>query len=87
MRGAGTRAEVFATLIGDKGESDRHVLSSDEQIERNSAEVFDITHTGPPLGEIHRIRIGHDESNLGSGWLLERVEVQRKSGGGEGARC
>ena len=28
MRGAGTRAEVFATLIGDRGESARHVLSS-----------------------------------------------------------
>ena len=64
MRGAGTRAKVSATLIGDRGTSARLVLSNQEQIERDSVQEF-VVSVDSEIGNIKRLRIGHDESNLG----------------------
>jgi len=61
-----TRAPLTPRVLvpGDRGTSARCVLSNQEQIERDSAEEFVVT-VDSDIGEIQRLRIGHDESNLG----------------------
>jgi len=61
-----TRAQLTPRVLvpGDRGTSARCVLSNQEQIERDSAEEFVVT-VDSDIGEIQRLRIGHDESNLG----------------------
>jgi hypothetical protein len=58
-RGAGTSANCFVCICGDKGESGNLQLSSrTAKFERNGTDIFILS--CPEVGIIQKIRIGHD---------------------------
>ncbi|TKS84776.1 Lipoxygenase -like proteiny domain-containing protein 1 [Collichthys lucidus] len=81
QKGAGTDANVFITVYGTNGESGRRQLRQRfrnlferDQTDRFMLEMLD-------MGELHKIRMEHDNSGLCPGWLLDRVEVTNTSNG------
>uniref|UniRef100_A0A3P9J9C9 Lipoxygenase homology domains 1b n=1 Tax=Oryzias latipes TaxID=8090 RepID=A0A3P9J9C9_ORYLA len=72
---AGTNANVFIQIYGDKGKTEVITLQSrSNNYERNTTEIFKIE--AKDVGKIFKIRIGHDGSGTGSGWFLESVDVK-----------
>jgi len=79
-RGAGTDANVFATLYGPKRDSGKHSLEGTGNLfERGKTDKFNIQCVD--LGKLKRLRIGHDGTGLGDGWFLEDVKVESSAGG------
>ena len=73
--GAGTDANVFITLFGDNGDSGAVNLdSSGNNFERKQTDYFGVQ--VPDLGNISKIRIGHDDSGLNAAWFLDKVIVE-----------
>eukprot|EP01121_Diplochlamys_sp_Union-15-3_P013545 TRINITY_DN4215_c0_g1_i1.p1 TRINITY_DN4215_c0_g1~~TRINITY_DN4215_c0_g1_i1.p1 ORF type:complete len:964 (-),score=265.67 TRINITY_DN4215_c0_g1_i1:44-2935(-) len=73
-RGAGTDANVSITLYGEHGDSGSHKLENNQNnFERNKTDVFSLDCVS--LGNLTKIRIGHDDSGIGSGWFLDKVIV------------
>jgi len=57
VRGAGTDANVYVTLFGDRGDSGRKVLDNNENnFERSQKDTFNVV--CPHLGKLKKIRIG-----------------------------
>eukprot|EP00947_MAST-08B_sp_MAST-8B-sp1_P005047 g5047.t1 len=71
-RGAATKADVSVVIIGSTGKV-RHELETGH-FERDSVDSFEVE-VPESVGEIQRIRIGHNEDGLGSGWFLDHVEL------------
>ncbi|XP_011477254.1 lipoxygenase homology domain-containing protein 1-like [Oryzias latipes] len=72
---AGTNANVFIQIYGDKGKTEVITLQSrSNNYERNTTEIFKIE--AKDVGKVFKIRIGHDGSGTGSGWFLESVDVK-----------
>ena len=73
-RGAGTDANVFIFIYGDKGDSgERFLDGSGNDFERGETNSFGVECVD--LGEIQKIRIGHDNKGIGPGWFLETVKI------------
>jgi hypothetical protein len=72
-RGAGTDANVSVVLYGENGSSGRPKVlqSSSANFERGATDVFGVE--SADLGNLTKIRIGHDGAGLGSGWFLDKV--------------
>jgi len=74
VRGAGTDADVFISILGDKGKIDREKLSNDkDNFERGRVDNFGIKTID--IGEIQNITIGHNGRGFGSAWFLDKVFV------------
>ena len=75
--GAGTDANVFLTIFGNKGDSGERELARSEthgnKFERKQMDRFRISCAD--LGDIYKVIVRHDNSKLGSDWLLDRIEV------------
>ncbi|XP_049618566.1 lipoxygenase homology domain-containing protein 1 isoform X3 [Syngnathus scovelli] len=72
---AGTNAKVFIQIYGSKGKTEVIRLDSrSNNFERRSTDIFKIE--AKDVGKVFKIRIGHDGSGVGSGWLLDTVEVK-----------
>uniref|UniRef100_A0A673ZXF5 Lipoxygenase homology PLAT domains 1 n=1 Tax=Salmo trutta TaxID=8032 RepID=A0A673ZXF5_SALTR len=72
---AGTNANVFIQLYGDKGKTEVvNLASRSNNYERATTEIFKIE--ASDVGKIFKVRIGHDEAGIGSGWFLEKVYVK-----------
>lgn len=81
---AGTDASVSVTLYGADKASGKETKSRDGIRLMNSPDNFskgrlDSFVIGPmlDLGELRKIRIGHDNSGSAAGWLLDHVEARR----------
>ena len=80
LRGAGTEARVFVELRGRSGVLHHRLdLPTDEELFQRDT-VCNVTLSLPNsvnLDEdgIEEIVVGHDNSEVGAGWYLERVEV------------
>ena len=73
--GAGTDANVSIVIYGQDGDTGPVVLdSSGNNFERNQTDVFGVQ--VPDLGELLKIRIGHDDSGFGSAWFLDKVLIE-----------
>ncbi|CAH1791204.1 unnamed protein product [Owenia fusiformis] len=71
---AGTDANVFIQLIGDKMKTKELTLDNDDNnFERNCTDIFTLKATD--VGVIKKMRIGHDDTGIGSGWYLEKVTI------------
>ena len=82
VRGAGTDANVFVQLFGQNGDSgERKLESSGNNFERGHTDVFGIE--AVDLGELTRLRVGHDGSGFGSGWFLDNIVVKEEKSGKE----
>jgi hypothetical protein len=74
-RGAGTDANVFIILHGEKGDSGKRKLeSSGNNFERAKTDIFGIETFD--VGELTKVTVGHDGSGFGSGWFLDNVVVR-----------
>ncbi|XP_043544289.1 lipoxygenase homology domain-containing protein 1-like isoform X6 [Chiloscyllium plagiosum] len=73
---AGTEATVIIYAYGDKGSSGPIVLGTGKQqlFKPSSTDTFQIILVD--LGEIYKIRIGHDNSSNKPGWFLEEVKLK-----------
>ncbi len=72
--GAGTDADVFVTLAGDKGTFGPYTLPAAKQaFETGSADTFSLS--TPDLGRIASLTIGHNNKGFGAAWCLARVEL------------
>ncbi|KAG8456825.1 hypothetical protein GDO86_002563 [Hymenochirus boettgeri] len=76
VRGAGTNANVFMQLYGDKGKTEEtFIRSRSNDFERGAVDVFKIE--AADVGKLLKLRIGHDGKGFGDGWYLECVEIKR----------
>jgi len=75
--GAGTDANVFLIMYGDKGQSGKMKLknstTNQNPFEKGKKDTFKLA--TPNIGEITKINISHDGSGPGAGWYCESVEV------------
>ena len=77
-RGAGTDANVYIILYGEKGDSGKRKLEAPgNSFERAKSDSFGIECV--ELGNIHKVIIGHDGAGIGSGWFLDKVIVNSMS--------
>jgi len=73
-RGAGTDANVHIVLYGTNDDSGVRILDGPGNLfERNETNTFGFKTID--LGEIQKIRIGHDNSGFGAAWFLDKVVV------------
>ncbi|XP_062058652.1 polycystin family receptor for egg jelly-like [Lepus europaeus] len=75
--GSGTRSNVFIQLIGTEGASTTHCLShpSFTTLYRGSINTFLLT-TKSDLGDIHSIRVWHNNEGTSPSWYLSRIKVE-----------
>jgi hypothetical protein len=80
IRGAGTDANVYIVVYGDRGDTGKQALdTSKDNFERNTLDTFFFQHAD--VGKIFKIRIGHDDSGMGAAWHCDTVEVVNSSTG------
>jgi len=73
QRGAGTSANVYLTIFGTDGTSGELKLeTSRNNFERGRTDEFTVECS---VGEIQRIRVGHDNSGAGPGWYLDQITI------------
>jgi hypothetical protein len=80
---AGTDANVFINLYGDNTESGPQYLERSEhrnKFEKGQTDSF-IVSVQPPVGELQKIRLGHDGRRPGAGWYVDEVVVDNKAFG------
>ncbi|XP_064347319.1 polycystin family receptor for egg jelly [Camelus dromedarius] len=75
--GSGTRADVFIQLRGTEGTSEVHCLSHPQftVLCRGSINTFLLT-TQNDLGDIHSIRVWHNNEGRAPSWYLSRIKVE-----------
>uniref|UniRef100_A0A8C5L6G2 Polycystic kidney disease 1 like 3 n=1 Tax=Jaculus jaculus TaxID=51337 RepID=A0A8C5L6G2_JACJA len=75
-RRAATTAKVVITLYGSEGRSDPHHLCDPQKtvFERGALDVFLLT-TESSLGELHGLRLWHDNSGSSPSWFVSQVVV------------
>lgn len=74
IRNAGTDADVMLKIYGSLGESEEWKLdNSKNNFERGSKDEFIIETES--LGEIEKIRIGHNNKGISPGWFLSKVII------------
>ncbi|KAM5305132.1 lipoxygenase homology domain-containing protein 1 isoform 3-T3 [Glossophaga mutica] len=80
-KNAGTDANVFITLFGTEDNTGMSLLKSSkvnsDKFERDSIDIFTVEALG--LGDLWKVRIGHDNTGKAPGWFLDWVEVDAPS--------
>ncbi|KAI4894673.1 hypothetical protein NFI96_015585 [Prochilodus magdalenae] len=72
---AGTNANVFIQIFGDQGKTEVLTLKSrSNNFERGTSDIFKIE--AKNVGQIFKIRIGHDGTGIGAGWYLDKVDIK-----------
>ncbi|KAM8885089.1 lipoxygenase homology domain-containing protein 1, partial [Spinachia spinachia] len=78
--GSGTDASVFLNLIGDQGDTGSRQLvnckNNINKFEKGNLDEFMVEAVA--IGQIRRVRIGHDGRGGGSGWFLDKVIVKEE---------
>ncbi|XP_034374131.1 lipoxygenase homology domain-containing protein 1 isoform X2 [Arvicanthis niloticus] len=80
-KNAGTDANVFITLFGTQDNNGMTLLKSSktnsDKFERGSIEIFTVETLD--LGDLWKVRIGHDNTGKAPGWFVDWVEVDAPS--------
>ncbi|KAM6965464.1 lipoxygenase homology domain-containing protein 1 [Aplochiton taeniatus] len=78
--GSGTDASVFLNLIGDLGDTGDRILvnckNNVNKFEKGNMDEFIIEAVS--IGQVRRVRIGHDGRGGGCGWFLDKVAVREE---------
>ncbi|KAK7896482.1 hypothetical protein WMY93_021807 [Mugilogobius chulae] len=78
--GSGTDATVFLNIIGDLGDTgERPMIMSKNNVnkfEKGNHDEFLIESV--TLGQVQRVRVGHDGRGGGCGWFLDKVMVREE---------
>ncbi|KAM6289832.1 lipoxygenase homology domain-containing protein 1 [Aegotheles albertisi] len=80
-KNAGTDANVFITLYGSKDDTGSVSLKA-SKINKNKFErgkVDEFTVESVDIGDLKKIKIGHDNTGNSNGWFLEWVEIDAPS--------
>ncbi|MBN2739221.1 MAG: hypothetical protein JXR70_19740 [Spirochaetales bacterium] len=74
---AGTNADVFITIYGSEGQSEKFQLDKPgyNDFERNNTDLYSVT-TPDDLGNLSHVRIEHNDKGMASGWKLDYVNVR-----------
>jgi len=74
---AGTDANVTIQIFGGAGDTGTRQLQNKwkNDFERGHVDIFAVE--AADLGELERVRIGHDGTGFGAGWHLDKVVVKR----------
>ena len=79
--GAGTDADVFLTVFGERGDTGQRSISDSFtnliKFERGQIDVFKLETVS--LGRLEKIRIGHNGKLPGAGWYLTKVVVREEA--------
>lgn len=71
-RGAGTDANVFIELYGDKGAmGERRLDTNANNFERGARDVFKFKATN--VGDVQKVAIRHDNAGLAADWHCQQV--------------
>ena len=74
---AGTDSHVYIQLFGEKTDSGKIPLETSKtnknKFERGKTDVFEVK--DEDVGDLRKIRIGHDGTGVGAGWHLKEVIV------------
>ncbi|KAJ8306151.1 hypothetical protein KUTeg_016696 [Tegillarca granosa] len=76
---AGTEANVYMTLYGDRGDTGVRQLYPGKRksvFEKGNVDTFYIEAVS--LGHLRRLIIGHDGTSAGQGWFLEKITVKEQ---------
>uniref|UniRef100_A0A2K5J1I7 Lipoxygenase homology domain-containing protein 1 n=2 Tax=Colobus angolensis palliatus TaxID=336983 RepID=A0A2K5J1I7_COLAP len=80
-KNAGTDANVFITLFGTQDDTGMTLLKSSKtnsnKFERDSIEIFTVETLD--LGDLWKVRLGHDNTGKAPGWFVDWVEVDAPS--------
>ncbi|XP_026153735.1 lipoxygenase homology domain-containing protein 1 [Mastacembelus armatus] len=76
--GGGTDASVFLNVIGDLGDTGERLMimskNNVNKFEKGNHDEFLIESVS--LGQVRRVRVGHDGRGGGCGWFLDKVMVR-----------
>uniref|UniRef100_A0A671EH09 Polycystin 1 like 3, transient receptor potential channel interacting n=1 Tax=Rhinolophus ferrumequinum TaxID=59479 RepID=A0A671EH09_RHIFE len=80
-RKASTTAKVIITLYGSEGRTEPHHLWDSQKavFERGGLDVF-LLSTQSSLGELHSLRLWHDNSGVSPSWYVNQVIVSDMAG-------
>ncbi|XP_060083712.1 lipoxygenase homology domain-containing protein 1-like [Ylistrum balloti] len=77
VRYAGTDANVFVKIYGEKGVTKKLMLDdSKNNFERNMTDDF--TMETVDVGSMSKILVGHDNAGVGAGWFLDNIKITRQ---------
>ncbi|XP_071760769.2 lipoxygenase homology domain-containing protein 1 [Centroberyx gerrardi] len=80
VSGSGTDASVFLNIIGDLGDTGERLMfmskNNVNKFEKGNHDEFLIESV--TLGQVHRVRVGHDGRGGGCGWFLDKVMVREE---------
>ncbi|CAN9504554.1 unnamed protein product [Ophioblennius macclurei] len=81
VSGSGTDASVFLNLMGDFGDTGERLMfiskNNVNKFEKGNHDEFLIEAVS--LGQVRRVRVGHDGRGGGCGWFLDKVMVREES--------
>lgn len=77
-RGASTNANVSVSLVGSLAEAGPYHLVGD--FKRATMQSFYVE-SERAIGSLQRVRIGHDATDVGSGWFVDKVVVESHANG------
>ncbi|XP_071964229.1 uncharacterized protein [Antedon mediterranea] len=73
---AGTEANVYLTIIGNHGDTGHRLLyksKNKKKFEKGKSDTFNVEAVA--LGNLKKIIIGHDTTDSGCGWFLDKVVI------------
>ncbi|XP_055036930.2 lipoxygenase homology domain-containing protein 1 [Misgurnus anguillicaudatus] len=80
VSGSGTDASVYLNIIGDLGDTGERLMfmskNNVNKFEKGNADEFIVE--AVTLGQIRRVRIGHDGRGGGCGWFLDKVMIREE---------
>ncbi|XP_070707153.1 lipoxygenase homology domain-containing protein 1 [Pempheris klunzingeri] len=80
VSGSGTDASVFLNVIGDLGDTGERLMimskNNVNKFEKGNHDEFLIESV--TLGQVRKIRVGHDGRGGGCGWFLDKVMVREE---------
>ncbi|XP_059398613.1 lipoxygenase homology domain-containing protein 1 [Carassius carassius] len=80
ISGSGTDASVYLNIIGDLGDTGERLMfmskNNANKFEKGNHDEFLVEATN--LGQIRRVRIGHDGRGGGCGWFLDKVMIREE---------
>ncbi|XP_059213530.1 lipoxygenase homology domain-containing protein 1 [Centropristis striata] len=80
VSGSGTDASVFLNVIGDLGDTGERLMfmskNNVNKFEKGNHDEFLIESVS--LGQVRKVRVGHDGRGGGCGWFLDKVMVREE---------
>jgi hypothetical protein len=77
-RWAGTDANVFIQIYGDGTKTEQKTLNDrSDNFERGAIDTFKLEEIN--VGEITKIRLGHDDAKMNAGWMVHKVVISKKN--------